>query len=273
MVEKVHSITMTDWHCHLLPGIDDGPSEIAESLEMAKILVQSGFSEVCCTPHCMRGGYDATSSEVRDAVRELQGRLNAEGVRLILHPGREYYLDEYFSEYLADPLLLGDSRNLLIEIPGYQDPEYVRQTCYRIKMKGYVPVIAHPERCLLLTPPGRGEPFVDSGSKAKGSNPLLIKLANLCRSLLSSGNRESHATRPESGYPASDLCEYLVDIGAKFQGNIGSFAGIYDDQTKLRAQKFLRTGVYTHFGSDAHNSGTLATWLPVGLSCIGQGER
>ena len=272
-MEKVYPVTMTDWHCHLLPGIDDGPTEITESLEMARILTQSGFSAVYCTPHCMRGGYDASSSEVREAVKKLQGHLDTEGVRLALYPGREYYLDEYFSEYLADPLLLGDSRNLLIEIPGYQDPEYVRQTCYRIKMKGYFPVIAHPERCPLLTPPRRVDPYADQGSKSNGSTPLVYKLANLCRSLLAIGNHESQPTSNESGYSESDLCSYLVDIGAKFQGNIGSFAGIYDDQTKLRAQKFLQAGVYTHFGSDAHNSGTLAAWLPVGLSCVGKREK
>ena len=166
---KLKTQNYIDWHCHLLPGIDDGPAELPESLEMAEILMKAGFSEVYCTPHCMRGGYDASSAVVREAVKELQRRLDAEGISLALHPGREYYLDEFFMEHLDDPLLLGGTRKLLIEIPGFMDPEYVRQTCYRIRMKGFIPVIAHPERCPLLMPPMKQFEVQGSRFKVRGS--------------------------------------------------------------------------------------------------------
>jgi protein-tyrosine phosphatase len=269
---KLKTQNYTDWHCHLLPGIDDGPAEITESLAIAEILMKSGFSEVYCTPHCLQGGYDATSAEVRDAVKSLQGRLDSEGISLTLHPGREYYLDEYFPEHLADPLLLGDTRNLLIEIPGYQDPEYVRQIFYRVKMKGYIPVVAHPERCPLLSPPRDTVCFKDQFT---GRNLLLQKLACFYRSLLPRGTRErrasTHETDSDDSGPktqTSKLTEYLIEIGAKLQGNIGSLVGTYDEPTRSRAQRYLQAGQYHFFGSDAHTSTSLEEWLAEGLALL-----
>ena len=86
---------MIDWHCHILPGIDDGAAEEKQSLDMAASLALAGFTEVYCTPHLMKGCFEAGNSEVRLKTAELQARLDDMGLPIRLSPSREYFLDEY----------------------------------------------------------------------------------------------------------------------------------------------------------------------------------
>lgn len=141
---------MIDHHCHILPGMDDGAKTLAESLEMARLLVAAGFREVCCTPHCIRGSYDTTPEEVCEATTALQGALHGEGIALRLQPGMEYYLDEFFLD-LQVLLPLGDSRLLLVEAPGQANAEVVRQGLEKVCAAGLTPLIAHPERSEVFT--------------------------------------------------------------------------------------------------------------------------
>jgi len=61
-----------DWHCHILPNLDDGAKNMTESLAIATILAEAGFSEVHCTPHAMSGAYEASPNLIRQATLELQ---------------------------------------------------------------------------------------------------------------------------------------------------------------------------------------------------------
>lgn len=87
---------MIDWHCHILPAIDDGLETLSESLEMARLLASAGFRQVHCTPHCVLGRFDNRPSQVQRATEELQKQVNRAGIPLLLSPGMEYSLDEYF---------------------------------------------------------------------------------------------------------------------------------------------------------------------------------
>ena len=107
---------MIDYHCHLLPGLDDGPKEIDESVAMAAALLKAGFRKIYCTPHLMKGCYDADNQAVLSAVIILQKRLTAENIKIEIFPGREYYLDEFLGGYLKHPLTLGKTNYIMIEI-------------------------------------------------------------------------------------------------------------------------------------------------------------
>ncbi len=144
--------SITDYHCHLLPGLDDGSASLEESLKMAEALAEAGFKEVYCTPHCMRGVYDTTPADVRKGVVELQKAADGEGIALKLHPGMEYYLDEYFPEHLEDPVPLGETGMLLVEAPSQVNPDLVRENLFLVVRKGFTPLFAHPERYDFLAP-------------------------------------------------------------------------------------------------------------------------
>jgi len=227
---------MIDWHCHLLPGIDDGPATVEDSVALAAALSKAGFTEVYCTPHLIKGSFEADNDAVRKAVAGLQARLTEEGIALKLAAGREYYLDEYCSDYLKDPMLLGDTRYLLIELPNHISPEYAKEFFYRVKSSGYIPMIAHPERCALFTVPEKQK-------------------ENLSRKLLSLfGISGPRLDAQDPGLEKASLPGYLKDIGCAFQGNLGSFAGLYGERVRQAVMRLHGMGLYTHFGSDMHAS-------------------
>jgi protein-tyrosine phosphatase len=149
MVEEITSQGFTDYHCHLLPSIDDGPSTFDGSLKIAKTLNKLGFNKIYCTPHLIRGIYDTTSDRVSNAVMILQDKLMSEGIDLTLHAGIEYRLDEHLPDFLSDPVTLSDNM-ILCEPPTQINPDFLLDCVYQINRKGLRPLIAHPERNAII---------------------------------------------------------------------------------------------------------------------------
>ena len=225
-----------DCHCHLLPGLDDGAADMAEAVAMARSLAGSGITEVCCTPHLIRGCHEPDSQRMATALSELQERLDDLGIGLRLHAGREYYLDEFLLDLTQDPVTVAGGECVLVEIPGNGITGMVKDTLYRLRSTGYIPLIAHPERCGLLefpAAPKRGLANWLRGRNAKGESPCLV--------------------------------DYLKGLDCLFQGNIFSFAGIYGERVRRRAVRFLESGLYSCLGSDAHGVRNLDQWLDKGL--------
>jgi len=229
---------LIDCHCHLLPGIDDGPQTLDESLAMARTLAGKGFAEVHCTPHCIRGLYENSPSIVAERLAELQGVLVREGIRLRLKPGMEYYLDSHFPACLDHPQPLGESRLLLVEAPTWAEAGMVLDNLRKVVERGYVPLLAHPERWNLLAAPGQG----------RGARSLMAKLLR--------GGKDS---------PSLELLGELQSLGCLFQGNLGSFAGRYGKIVEKRAWAFLQVGLYSCLGSDSHPRPGLEEMLDTGL--------
>jgi len=230
----------TDWHCHLLPGIDDGAATVEESVAMARTLSAAGFTTVCCTPHMIKGSYERSAVEIRAQIKQLQLQLLAASIPLQLLAGAEYYLDEYLDQFMLDPLPLGDTKLLLVEIPNHTPVEFVKESCYRLKGRGYTPVIAHPERCRLLEP----------GSNTPDKNSLW---GLLFTSKLKTQNSELLSHDSTLNTQHSTLLPYLQEIGCHFQGNLGSYVGYYGERVKANAERFRQMSLYSCFGSDGHS--------------------
>lgn len=252
---------MIDFHCHILPGLDDGPSNLDESMEMARILAGAGFSTVCCTPHSITGFYDNSSARVVDAVALLQSSLDEAAIPLRLVPGTEYYLDEYLQPRLDTSLTLGKGNLILVEMPLQANAAYLAETVFMLVRRGYTPLIAHPERCALL------HRRVERRTTAA---PGFLEKAFALLGAAKGEKGAKHRNGPALPGAATGDCEQglltlLRDMGCRFQGNIGSFAGIYEERVRRKAVGFLRSGLYSCLGSDAHNSRNLAEWLDRGL--------
>lgn len=221
---------------------------MAESLAMARKLCAAGFTTICCTPHLIRGAYERSAAEIRARVKELQVQLTAHAFPLQLLAGAEYYLDEYLLALLDDPLPLGDSGMVLVEIPAHTPGALVEETCQRMFASGFTPLIAHPERCSLLNL----EPVPPN--------------SNFWSSLVTTYFGADNSKLKTQ----SKLLSSLSEMGCKFQGNIGSFAGIYGDKVRRRAETFLQAGIYSHFGSDAHHADHLEDTLQQGLQVVAE---
>lgn len=228
---------MIDWHCHILPGLDDGSRDSEQSLAMAGSLSAHGFLTVHCTPHLIRGCFEASNSDVLRSMEELQQRITDAAIPLTLLPGREYYLDEFLMTYLEEPLPLGDSRLVLVEIPPRTTSDMVRQLAYSVVRAGFIPVIAHPERCELFateTEPTTGRGFFGSIKR------------------LLTGGSDNRPEQEPSDSTGNLLLDYLRDLGCSFQGNLGSFQGFYGGQVKAAAEALQCRGIYDRYGSDLH---------------------
>lgn len=139
----------TDWHSHILPGVDDGVQTMEEALQILSEYERLGVKEVWLTPHIMED-IPNTSSRLRERFGELQSAYTG---NVILHLAAENMLDSLFEERLEknDLLPLGkDGKHLLVETSYFNPPMELNNILHCIKTKGYFPVLAHPERYLYM---------------------------------------------------------------------------------------------------------------------------
>jgi len=144
---------MIDLHCHILPGVDDGPKSLAESLEMVRIFIKAGYRQVVATPHQVPGTtWMLSTEEIRNQLVELDQAILNQGLELDVLPGMEIALDPLIPDlFEKDQLLtLGKSSYVLIETPFQQLPLGWEQIIFNILSKGYYILLAHPERCAQL---------------------------------------------------------------------------------------------------------------------------
>ncbi|MGE6487373.1 tyrosine-protein phosphatase [Paenisporosarcina sp. NPDC076898] len=140
---------MIDIHAHILPTLDDGAPSLEGSLEMARQAVAEGISTIIATPHHKHPSYLNSKFEVEKHVALLNAELRSQSIPLSVMAGQEIRIYGDLVEDLqkGDELLsLNDSNYVLIEFPSSDVPKYADQLFYDIQVKGYTPIIAHPER-------------------------------------------------------------------------------------------------------------------------------
>ncbi len=139
---------MFDLHSHLLPGIDDGSPDLETSLAMARAYADQGVECVACTPHILPGLYHNTGPQIRQAVAELQLRIEDAGIPLRLVTGADNHIVPDFVDGLkrGHLLTLGDTAYVLVEPPHHVAPARLDDLFFDILLAGYIPVLTHPER-------------------------------------------------------------------------------------------------------------------------------
>ena len=139
---------MIDLHCHLLPGIDDGASNVSVSLEMARMCVDQGVVCVACTPHILPGLYNNAGPQIWAAVDALQSHISDAGIELELVPGADnHVVPDFVSGLRSGHLLcLGASRYVLVEPPHHVAPPHLDRLFTDILAAEYIPILTHPER-------------------------------------------------------------------------------------------------------------------------------
>lgn len=140
---------MIDLHCHILPGLDDGPGTLAEALDMCLMAVADGTTVVAATPHQLDGVHNTAKEDISKGVEELQEHLDRRGVPLRVVPGGDVHLACVPGWELAfdEVMTLGDTqRYVLVEPPEFAVPFILRDALATIRGKGVVPIITHPER-------------------------------------------------------------------------------------------------------------------------------
>ena len=207
---------MTDFHCHILPGVDDGVQTMDEALHTLQELEKLGIQELWLTPHIMED-YPNTPADLRRRFDDLNVQCSILNVQCFptLHLAAEHMLDSLFSQCLAKnevlPISLDkDSSHplptssplLLVETSYFNPPMNLYDQLDEITHCGYTPLLAHPER-----------------------------------------------------YTYMHTSDYrrLHEMGVLFQLNLLSLCGAYGGDALHKSRHLLSEGLYTCYGTDLHN--------------------
>jgi protein-tyrosine phosphatase len=139
---------MIDLHCHLLPGIDDGPRTMAESVAMARVAEAAGISTIVATPH-VNHRFPNGAAAIKELAAAVSLSVAEAGLSLQVLPGAEIALAhvvELDGEELSS-LELGASGWLLVEPPPVPEGISVDVLLLAVQRRGHRVLLAHPERC------------------------------------------------------------------------------------------------------------------------------
>jgi len=137
-----------DVHSHILPGVDDGCANVAESIECGRMLVAAGYTHSCCTPHVWPGFEYMCRDNVVKWTSALQHEFDAAGVALKLIPGGEHNFFNGFMDSPDDKVIsagLG-GKYILADLWADKLPKFFEPSVKWLQSKGLKVILAHPER-------------------------------------------------------------------------------------------------------------------------------
>lgn len=139
---------MIDTHLHILPGVDDGPETLQESLSLARVLVQEGIHSAIATPHANDEYPPRSAAEIRERVYEMQQALDRHGIPLRLFAGHEALIKAGLVEDIQSGRLatLNGGAYLLLELWNSTWLPETEKVIFELCAHGIIPIVAHPER-------------------------------------------------------------------------------------------------------------------------------
>jgi protein-tyrosine phosphatase len=198
---------MIDLHCHILPGVDDGALDLADSLAMGRQAAGDGIERICATPH-IRHDHDVRIEEVAERVEELNAALAGEGLPVRVLQGGE--VAETAVEGLSEEDLacvsLGAGRWILLEpAPGPLSDTLLARVAH-LAERGHRTLIAHPERHLSADMYERIAALIAAGALVQATADFFLRdrfadgMSALAEAglvhVLSSDAHSSHGGRP-----------------------------------------------------------------------------
>jgi protein-tyrosine phosphatase len=162
---------MIDLHCHVLPGVDDGPGSVHEAIDLARGAQADGIGTIAATPHVDWSHPDLDARSIRAAVAQLQVHLDAADVDMRIVSGAEVAAGRALELDDAElhELTLGGGCWLLLECPitSTLTPGFTG-TARRLAHRGHRLLLAHPERCpIFLRAPEALDELVAEGMLAQ----------------------------------------------------------------------------------------------------------
>lgn len=160
---------MIDLHCHFLPGVDDGPELVSESVKLAEAAVANGITVSALTPHVHPRRYPNTRSTLQQSFADFKQTLRDRDIPLQLFLAGEVRLSlESLTLFMEDEVpffgALDGYRVVLLEFPHEMIPIGSQQFVAKLLDMKIRPLIAHPERNkAVMNDPDKIRPFVDMG--------------------------------------------------------------------------------------------------------------
>ena len=145
---------MTDIHSHILFDVDDGSSNIEESIALIKEMKEVGFNNIILTPHYIEDSqykvnhYRVANKIKRERLEILKEEVKKRNIDVNLFLGNEIFINNNIIDLIEKDEIhpLGNSKYLLIEFAFHNKTLNLEDILYEIENSGYTPIIAHPER-------------------------------------------------------------------------------------------------------------------------------
>lgn len=140
---------MIDIHCHILPGIDDGPLTLNESIEMCRMASTDGIKTIVATPHFNPGAYENSSDKIFRLIEDLETELKNNKIGIKILPGADIAVTPELTDYFKKEEYLTINKNnkyFLAEFPPASVPPMWDKFLLALMDSGMVPIITHPER-------------------------------------------------------------------------------------------------------------------------------
>lgn len=139
---------MFDFHSHIIHGVDDGSQSLEESLSILRSASKAGIKKMVATPHYIKGSMDEDVSVLHDKLDILRQALHDNNIDIEVFLGNEIYVDIDMTDYLTNGECssINKSRYVLIELPFSCEINQLEDIIFELKLKEYIPVLAHPER-------------------------------------------------------------------------------------------------------------------------------
>lgn len=142
---------MIDIHTHILPGIDDGAKDMETAIKMLKMAERDGTTHIIVTPHYIhevQGIFGNDSKAVKKSYEELMAVVKEKNINVKIYPGTEAFICPELPQLITSGGIytLNNSAYVLVELPMMNMPIYTDDVLFNIKISGYTPIIAHPER-------------------------------------------------------------------------------------------------------------------------------
>jgi protein-tyrosine phosphatase len=179
-----------DLHLHLLPGVDDGPPDMAASLAHAERMARDEVRKATVTPHVGHPDFPVDVATIPVRTRALQTALDRAGIPLRLHPGGEIHPDGAAALGRGELEVIAHgpagARWVLLEVPFAGIGTGFLDACRHLRGHGFNLLIAHPERAAGFLPDGlrRLRPVIADGA---------LLQVNVCSMLGRHGPEAEHA--------------------------------------------------------------------------------
>ena len=145
--EPVALCFATDMHCHIVPGVDDGSTDVGVSADLIEAMQRWGIKRILASPHVTQNTFENDHSTIDPAMEALRTELKARGNGIEVLNHAEYRIDELLMQRLeSGDIMTLPNGFILIENSFMQEPWNLETLIFDLQVKGMQPILAHPER-------------------------------------------------------------------------------------------------------------------------------
>lgn len=139
---------MTDYHCHILPRMDDGPKDVAVSLDMIRLMMSQGVDRIVATPHFYAHREKSVYDWLERRKEAFQQIADTDMTLPYIHLGAEVAIEQGISRLPGIHLLtLAQTSYILLELPYAPFAHWMLEEIFDLSQRyGLTPVLAHVHR-------------------------------------------------------------------------------------------------------------------------------